>query len=95
MPGPEESILLRAYTLIGCSAPSSTAGSRYLEFVRGGSSKFWEIRREGRRVSIRFGRIGTGGQMKPKESADEAAAARDVESLLREKTGKGYAERRR
>ncbi|WP_435022475.1 WGR domain-containing protein [Tundrisphaera sp. TA3] len=60
--------------------------------MEGGSAKFWEIAREGVAVTVRYGRIGSDGQAKTKQLADEAAALRHVDDLIREKTGKGYVE---
>lgn len=54
--------------------------------------KFWEIARDGLSVTVRYGRIGSEGQSKTKQLADEAAALRHVDDLIREKTGKGYIE---
>lgn len=67
------------------------AGTIRLELVEGKSAKFWEAARDGTRVSVRYGRIGTAGQPQAKDFADEAAAIRHVENLVREKTAKGYA----
>ena len=77
------------------AAPASTgrpSGPRRFELIEGNSSKFWEVAREGPAVTVSYGRIGTGGQSKTKELADEAAALRHVEDLIREKQGKGYSE---
>lgn len=65
---------------------------RRFECVDGGSRKFWEVSVEGSELRVRFGRIGTAGQTKHKTFADEAAALRERDQLIREKTGKGYAE---
>ena len=48
---------------------------------------------EVRDVTVRFGRIGTGGQTKTKSFADESAAREHADSLIEEKTGKGYSEK--
>lgn len=63
---------------------------RRLELVEGSSSKFWEIQVDGSTYTVRFGRIGTVGQIKNKafETASEAQQAAD--KLLSEKLGKGY-----
>lgn len=68
---------------------------RYFEFVDGSSSKFWEIWMDGKTVTTQWGKIGTAGQTKPKEFADEAKAKKEYDKLLAEKTGKGYAEKKR
>lgn len=78
------------------SASKSTDGAtRHFEFVEGGSAKFWEITTSGNDVAVRFGRIGTQGQMQTKTFADEATAVRHAEKLIDEKTQKGYVERAR
>lgn len=62
------------------------------ELVEGKVSKFWEVRVDGRLMTVRYGRIGSDGQERITcfASADEAQRARD--RLVREKTGKGYHE---
>ncbi len=71
---------------------TAEAPSRRFELVEGGAAKFWEIARDGLSVTVRYGRIGSEGQSKTKQLADEAAALRHVDDLIREKTGKGYIE---
>jgi hypothetical protein len=41
---------------------------------------------------VRFGKIGSAGQKKPKKLASPDAAQKEMEKLIREKTGKGYEE---
>ena len=65
---------------------------RYFEFVGGTSAKFWEISTRGNDVTVRFGRIGTGGQTQTKTLADAEAAAKHAEKLIASKTTKGYTE---
>ena len=43
---------------------------RYFEFVEGNSSKFWEITVRNNNVTVRFGRIGTEGQIQAKALAE-------------------------
>jgi predicted DNA-binding WGR domain protein len=62
--------------------------------VGGGSSKFWEVRLDGKTVVVRFGRIGTAGQVQQKVFADAPTALRTAERLVREKLAKGYLEAR-
>jgi DNA ligase-1 len=59
-------------------------------FTEGGSHKFWEITQDGTEVTVRYGRIGSAGQVKVKTFADEASAQRHVADLIEEKVGKGY-----
>ena len=65
---------------------------RRFELVEGKSSKFWEVETDGKTLTVRFGRIGTNGQTQTKEFADAAAAEKERDRLIKEKTGKGYAE---
>lgn len=54
--------------------------------------KFWAISLDGENHTVKFGKIGTSGQEKTKSFDDPAAAKKDYEKLIREKTGKGYEE---
>jgi len=65
---------------------------RRLEFIDGGSRKFWQGGREGCDVVVTFGRIGTAGQQQRKTFADEARAESELAKLLAEKLRKGYVE---
>ena len=52
--------------------------------------KFWAIKLHGSSHTVRFGKIGTAGTEKTKDFDDEAAAKKDHDKLVKEKTGKGY-----
>jgi predicted DNA-binding WGR domain protein len=65
---------------------------RRFEYVDGCSDKYWEIHRAGTRVTVHFGRHGTTGQAITKTFPDEAAASKQVERMIRQKTSKGYME---
>ena len=52
--------------------------------------KFWEASVSGSTLTVRFGRIGTDGQIKAKKLASADAAKNELEKLIREKLGKGY-----
>src|SRR5262245_11894294 len=69
-----------------------TATEREFQFVDGGSSKFWKIELDGSSHTVTFGRIGTSGQSKTKSFDTDAAALKDHDKLIAEKTGKGYVE---
>jgi uncharacterized protein (TIGR02996 family) len=69
------------------------AEKRYFEFVEGSSSKFWEIWTEGSKVFSRYGKIGTAGQTTLKDEGSDDKAQKLHDKLVREKTGKGYAEK--
>jgi predicted DNA-binding WGR domain protein len=47
----------------------------------------------GSEVTTRWGKIGTDGQSKTKQFKDEAAAKKEYDKLIEEKTGKGYVEK--
>lgn len=70
----------------------TAGGTRRFEFSEGNSSKFWELTLQGTEVTVRFGRIGTQGQVNEKSFPDEAAAAKHAEKLVEQKLGKGYQE---
>lgn len=65
---------------------------RRFEFVGRASAKFWEVNQLGSEVTVRFGRLGTNGQTQTKKLESEAAAALQVDKLVREKLAKGYLE---
>jgi uncharacterized protein (TIGR02996 family) len=69
------------------------AAKRYFEFIEGTSSKFWEIWREGAQVYTRYGKIGANGQVTVKDEGTDDKAQKLYDKLIREKTGKGYAEK--
>ena len=59
-------------------------------FSEGNSNKFWEAAVQENKLIVRYGRIGTKGQVQLKTFADTEAAIREKEKMIREKTGKGY-----
>ncbi|MEM9940369.1 MAG: DUF5724 domain-containing protein, partial [Planctomycetota bacterium] len=65
---------------------------RRFELVDGKSNKFWEVERKGDSIVTSWGKIGSKGQTKTKEFADEAKAKAAFEKLIKDKTGKGYNE---
>ena len=67
-------------------------GSRRFEYEEDDSSKFWEVLVQDSMCIVRFGKIGSAGQKKPKKLASAEAAAKEQEKLIKEKTGKGYSE---
>jgi DNA ligase-1 len=73
-------------------ATASFACVRRFEFCEGKSNKFWEIQPRGTLLTVRFGRIGTSGQINDKLFASEADATKHLEKLVGEKTKKGYCE---
>ena len=65
---------------------------RRFEFVKGSSSKFYEVNFAGNVVRIKYGRIGTAGQNQQKVFVDAATAHQHAEGLIRQKLAKGYRE---
>jgi predicted DNA-binding WGR domain protein len=63
---------------------------RELIYMDAKSSKFWNIELAGNAYKVTYGRIGTDGQTLTKSFADEAAARKDMDKLIKEKLGKGY-----
>ncbi len=60
------------------------------EFTQGNSSKFWEISHRGTKITVRWGKIGTTGQLKVKTFASAIKAGEFQSKLVREKIGKSY-----
>ena len=66
---------------------------RYFEFVDAKSSKFWEADTKGKTLTVRYGKIGTDGQITVKDFETPREAASQTEKLIAEKTKKGYIEK--
>ncbi len=56
------------------------------------SNKFWEAGVQENKLIVRFGRVGTKGQVQVKTFDDKEMAKREMEKMVREKIGKGYKE---
>lgn len=67
--------------------------NRYFEFVGGSSSKFWEVTVSDCDVTVRYGRLGTSGQIQTKTLDDAPAAQKHAEKLIGQKLEKGYVEK--
>ena len=65
---------------------------RRFEFEEGSSHKFWEIEVEGNAYTVRYGKVGTEGQVQTKTFKDAAKAEAEAQKKIAEKTKKGYAE---
>lgn len=74
----------------GAKHAGETSSGQYFEFKDGGSSKFWEITLDGTSHSVRFGKIGTAGQISTKRFKSAGEARADHDKLVAEKTKKGY-----
>jgi predicted DNA-binding WGR domain protein len=62
------------------------------ELSDGTASKFWEIEVHGHLLTVRFGRIGTEGQLQTKAFLSDTDAHAEFEKLIVQKTRKGYLE---
>jgi predicted DNA-binding WGR domain protein len=69
------------------------ATTRHFTSNEGGANKFWETSVSGSELTVRFGRIGTRGQVQSKTFPTPDAAHREQEKLIRSKLAKGYVER--
>jgi DNA ligase-1 len=67
---------------------------RYFEFSEGTSNKFWEIWMDRSEVYTRYGKIGADGQITVKDQGSPDGAKKLYDKLIREKTGKGYEEKK-
>ena len=56
----------------------------------GHTAKYWEITQVGKKTIIRFGKIGTDGQLSIKEFDSKAEAEAFVAKKIKEKTKEGY-----
>ncbi len=65
---------------------------RYFEYKDAKSSKFWEVSVSGKKVNIRYGKIGTAGQSALKELSSPAEAKAHAEKQAAGKVKKGYKE---
>jgi predicted DNA-binding WGR domain protein len=65
---------------------------RRLEFDDGSSQKFWEIERWGNELVIRFGKLGTDGQVRVKTYDDATKARADATKQADKKISRGYVE---
>tara|TARA_B100002003_G_scaffold138579_1_gene128195 strand:+ start:143 stop:379 length:237 start_codon:yes stop_codon:yes gene_type:complete len=65
---------------------------RYFEYKDAKSSKFWEVSASGKKVNIRYGKIGTDGQTTLKELDSPAEAKAHAEKQAAGKVKKGYKE---
>ncbi|MES2777959.1 MAG: AAA domain-containing protein [Bacteroidota bacterium] len=61
-----------------------------LQLSDASSNKFWEVATQDNKLIVRFGRIGTKGQVQVKTFADEATAVKEKEKMIQEKLSKGY-----
>lgn len=83
---------VRVSAQVQAAASSGSSAVRHFEFEEGSSSKFWEVSVKDCEMTVRYGRIGNAGKTTVKTFADAAAAGREADRLIAEKTGKGYVE---
>jgi predicted DNA-binding WGR domain protein len=62
--------------------------------LKGGhTAKYWEITQVGKKTIIRYGKIGTDGQLSNKEFETKEEAEAFVAKKIKEKTKEGYIEK--
>lgn len=61
-----------------------------LVFTDATSNKFWEAGTQNNKLVVRYGRVGTKGQVQVKTFADAEKATKEKEKMVKEKLGKGY-----
>lgn len=73
---------------------------KYFEYIgatertkSGETAKFWEISLDGKKVSVRYGKLGVNGQTSVKELASDDEAKSFAEKKIAEKTKDGYVEK--
>ena len=57
------------------------------------AEKYWEISQVGKKVTLRFGKIGAVGQLIVKDFETKEEAETHMAKLIKEKTKKGYVEK--
>lgn len=62
----------------------------HLVFKEGTSNKFWSVTQKENELTIRYGKVGTEGQIQIKTFDNEAAAVKEAEKLAESKRKKGY-----
>jgi predicted DNA-binding WGR domain protein len=65
---------------------------RIFHLIGDKSAKFWAISLKGKSHTVRFGRIGTQGQMKMKTFSSSEEARESQDRLIKEKVQEGYKE---
>jgi len=73
-----------------CQGCSCKAGWTRFEFTNYYSDKFWEYRREGCTVYVRFGKIDTKGTTTVKYFSYSWEASQYINEKVNEKLAKGY-----
>ncbi len=90
-PGVEEPETISPSQPSGTALPGfETVVFERLVFADGASNKFWEAGVQENKLVVRFGRVGTKGQVQLKTFADNENAMKEKEKMIKEKTGKGY-----
>jgi predicted DNA-binding WGR domain protein len=58
--------------------------------AEGETSRFWEAALDGCKLIVRYGRVGTKGQVHVKTFAKETTAQLEKDKMIKEKANKGY-----
>jgi predicted DNA-binding WGR domain protein len=74
----------------GVNIPYDHLSYTRLTYTDSISNKFWEAATEESKLVVRFGRIGTKGQVQVKTFSSTEQALKEKEKMIREKSSKGY-----
>jgi predicted DNA-binding WGR domain protein len=95
-----ESVIEPVESVPGISAiipetPAAATPYDHLTFQRlinaeGENSRFWEAALDGCKLIVRYGRVGTKGQVHVKTFAKETTAQLEMDKMVKEKMNKGY-----
>jgi predicted DNA-binding WGR domain protein len=90
-----EAVESSANTAIKPETPVAVTPYDHLTFHRlvnteGETSRFWEAALDGCKLIVRYGRVGTKGQVHVKTFAKETTAQLEKDKLIKEKANKGY-----
>lgn len=89
MPAPEEIVTEQPAQVAAVPGFEDIRFTR-LEFTDAGSHKFWEVATQDNKLVVRFGRIGSKGQVQLKTFEDAALAEKEMQQLVEDKKRKGY-----
>ena len=67
--------------------------ARYFEYKDEKSNKFWEVSSSGKKMTVRYGKIGVVGQTLVKEFPNSTVASAEVDKAIAKKIKEGYKEK--
>src|SRR4051794_38382814 len=73
-------------------APTANAGSPMRTFETKKTGRFWSIQRDGKKITVRYGKLGGKATVRSSEARDAAAAIERYQTQIAEKLGADYEE---